>query len=396
MKIITQLDRKTFDEFVLAHPSSHYGKTSMWGAVKQRQENAKIIYAGLYHEEVLIATALLLEFKKWGVKYWYIPWGLCIDTANTTALQYFLVELKQLAQKQHIAFIRIDPNIRRDQNEHLTELFQKCGYQHKGYGYGYDGSWSNRYTLMIDLHQEESQILKNMTSTRRSAMKKLDVYCIETQIKTTQDIDILCLLETDLAINKGFKPHTPDFFKAIMEEFPDHHIYAVSTLNIEASIEKISQELASKKYQKDPEARAAKEKIIQDLNQLKSKYGMHVAIAAGLFLYDQHMSWDLYLYKRNDFQFINGTDAIHRFMINQMKERGVQLYDMCGFSGSTDVNDPYYGLYMYKSSFGSQIVEHLGEFNCIVDTKKSVRFEKYSRLFKKIKRRINYYRYKTK
>lgn len=396
MEFKDNLNVNTLNEFVLNHFNSHYGKTSMWAEVKRYQEKYNPVYTGLYDDDQLVATAVLLIKRKWGIRYAYIPWGICMDYNNTKLVQTFSHALVNYAKKHHLAFIKMDPNVRREGNEWFTELLKECGWTHKGYGYGYDGSWSNRYTLMIDITPDYQEIYKRFSSPRKSAIKKHNVYSIHTRLADQSELGTLCKLEKILAEEKGFTPHSEEFFANIMNNFPNNHVYAISTLNLDESIEKIEVELNSKKYAKDPEARAAKEKSRNELIELKKKYGTEVEIAAGLFLYASKMSWDLYLYKCSDFNFINGTDEIHQFMIQTMKEKGVELYDMCGFSGSVDPKDPYYGLYLYKSSFGSTIVEHIGEFNYLVQPSAFVRFNKVDRLYRKIRRKIGFITNKKK
>jgi lipid II:glycine glycyltransferase (peptidoglycan interpeptide bridge formation enzyme) len=36
-----------------------------------------------------------------------------------------------------------------------------------------------------------------------------------------------------------------------------------------------------------------------------------------------------------------------------------------GVSGSTDKNDPFYGLYLFKHRFGGDFIEYLGEFDYV-------------------------------
>lgn len=394
MEFKTNLNPKEIDEFVLSQPNCHYGKTSMWAKWKETHEKYKAVYLGLYDQNQLKATAVVLTGKKWGMRYGYIPWGMCLDYQDSELLKAFCLSLKEYGKKAKLSFIKIDPNVKRYEdgkdNEAITQQLIQYGFKHKGYGYGYDGSWSNRFTLMIDIQPDYSEIFKHFSSSRKSALKKHNVYSIHTSLKGIEDLDVLCRLEKILAEEKGFAPHSKKYFAGIMNAFKNNHLYAVSVLNVDESIQKIDAELNSKKYAKDPEARAAKEKSKNDLIELKKKYGNEVEIAAGLFLYANHTSWDLYLYKCSDFNFINGTDEIHQFMIQAMKERGVQNYDMCGFSGSTDPHDPYYGLYLYKSSFGSKIVEHIGEFNLDIKPNAWEKFNKIDRLYRKIRRKINY------
>ncbi len=392
MHINWNMNEKDFDEFVLNHPTSHYAKTSMWAKVKKYQENYNVVLSGLYQENKLQATALLLIKKKWGIRYAYIPWGICVDFDNLDLVQEYCKVIRDYAKKHKLAFVKMELNaLHDDKSENLIKSLDACGFKHKGFGYGYDGSWFNRFTLIIDLAPSYEDIQSRFTKARHSKINKHNKYSIYTKVATKKQIDVLCRLEKDLADTKGFKPHEPAFFENIIDNFPNNHVYAITTLDIKQSLENIQVELTHKKYVKDIKARTDKEKTYSDLLKLHEKHGDHVDIAAGLFLYDNLSSWDLYLYKCSDFNFINGTDKIHLFMIEEMKRRGVKHYDMVGFSGSTSPEDPYYGLYLYKSSFGSEVVEYVGEFNLVLNPKLKNIFDKTDRLYRKIRRKVHYY-----
>ncbi len=392
MRVNWNMNEIEFDQFVLNHPTSHYAKTAMWAKVKNFQENYKVVLSGLFQEENLVATALLLIKRKWGVRYGYIPWGICTDFDNLEYVQKYCAYIKEYAIKNKLAFVKMELNVVHDsKSKQLISLLSNSGFKHKGFGYGYDGSWFNRYTLIIDIEPPYEEIYSQFTKARHSKINKSNKYSIYTKVATKQQVDVLCRLEKDLADTKGFKPHSPSFFENIIESFPNHHVYAITTLDIKQSLENIKTEMTHKKYIKDIKAKADKEKTYNELLKLQEKHGDTVDIAAALFLYDKQTSWDLYLYKCSDFNFVNGTDKMHLFMIEEMKNRGVKNYDMVGFSGSTSPDDPYYGLYLYKSSFGSQIVEYIGEFNLVLNPTLKSLFDKLDRIYRKIRRKMNYF-----
>jgi lipid II:glycine glycyltransferase (peptidoglycan interpeptide bridge formation enzyme) len=202
--------------------------------------------------------------------------------------------------------------------------------------------------------------------------------------------------EVQLSEQDGFKPHSRKFFEALLESFGEHAVIYVTEINLDTMISGIEAELASKKYRKDPEARAAKEKELEKASGLKQKYGTKVPIACGLFIRLGHMSWDLYTYNHKEFNFIKPVDNLHAFAMNDMKEHGVLTYDMCGFSGTASKDDPYYGLYAYKRSFGPEFIEQIGEFDYVFRPKamKRFRFEKLA--VNHVKRKYWAYRYMKK
>ena len=79
-----------------------------------------------------------------------------------------------------------------------------------------------------------------------------------------------------------------------------------------------------------------------------------------------------------------------------MKNHGVTFYDMCGFSGSTEKSDPYFGLYDYKRSFGSQFYEQIGQFDMILNSKKTNFYNKGLHNVNRLKRKFNRFVYLKK
>jgi lipid II:glycine glycyltransferase (peptidoglycan interpeptide bridge formation enzyme) len=317
--------------------------------------------------------------------------------------------LKEYALKNQVQFLRVDPNVIRCHrtitgdpvddgfsNECVTEDLKELGYTHKGYGYAYNGSWTNRYTLFVDLNADMKDVIAGYAKPRKTALNRHAVIGVSTRIGNADDLPSLMDFEVQLSEQDGFKPHSRKFFEALLESFGEHAVIYVTEINLDTMISGIEAELASKKYRKDPEARAAKEKELEKASGLKQKYGTKVPIACGLFIRLGHMSWDLYTYNHKEFNFIKPVDNLHAFAMNDMKEHGVLTYDMCGFSGTASKDDPYYGLYAYKRSFGPEFIEQIGEFDYVFRPKamKRFRFEKLA--VNHVKRKYWAYRYKKK
>ncbi|MEG0238995.1 lipid II:glycine glycyltransferase FemX [Anaerorhabdus sp.] len=388
-----------FNEFVKNHTHGHYMKTSMW--VNTLDANTKPFYVGFYEEDKLIGTALVLK-KKWLNKsYLYIPWGPCIDYQNQTQLKETLNLLKTFTKNENCFMLRIDFNVIRVSrdldgneieginNEHITDTIIDCGFKHKGYGYAYNGSWVNRYTLVASLNKTIDEILASYAKPRQTAIKRHQIIGVQTRIGTLDDLDALCSFEKELAELQGFKPHSKEYFKKIIESFKQNARFYVTEIDLARMVQGLDEEIHSKKYAKDKEAYASKEKEYKEALQLQKTYGDHVKIAAGLFLYYGDTSYDLYTYNKKEFGFVKPVDNLHFFAMQDMKNLGVTHYDMCGFSGTVKKEDPYYGLYSYKKSFGSEFTEYIGEFDYIQSPKAYQNFIKQYRLYSKVKRKVN-------
>lgn len=407
MKFVEKIDEAIFDQFVRQHPHSHYMKSPYWGKYKQKTENYRYYCVGVMVDDQLVATALVLDKMQLGFgRYFYIPWGPCVDYHNKQLVSFLIEGIKKMAAAANVFMIRMDPNVIRVSrdikgnqvdginNEAVTDFLQSIGFRHKGYGYAYNGSWVNRYTLAVDLTGSETEIFKRFNKNKQSLLRRQQRLGYRSYKGTQENIKQLCQFEKDLSVIHHFKPHSHRFFSTILNSFPqDANIY-VTEVDFKKCAHEIQEELNSGKYRNDQEALQKKEKELQQYQQLAQQHSNPLVVSTGLFIKYGTKSYDLYMYNDKDFPFLKATDNTHWHVIRDMKQRGVTFYDMVGFSGVTDRSDPFYGLYDFKKSFGSEFIEYIGEFDYVYDEKKYERFKKYYRLKNRITLKLNRMIYK--
>lgn len=404
----TKISAEQLDHFVINHPYGHYMKTSMWGQVQQAL-NHEVQYWGFIENGTLKATALLLIKHQTGITSFYIPLGPCVDYENEELTRLFLQQLITQAEVQKADFLRIDPNVLRMEkdiqgnpiedgknNEMITTRIKQLGFRHKGYGYAYNGSWTNRFTLLVDLSSPMDDIVKHYSKARQNSLRRHAVIGVSTQVGNSDSLQDLCNFECQLAQIQGFKPHSQEFFQRILDSFKQHAVLYVTSIDLNQMIQGIRQEINSGKYNKDKEALQSKLAELSKAETLMSTYGNTPTIAAGLFLRLNNQCWDCYTYNHKDFNFIKAVDHLHRFAMEDMKNHGVIWYDMCGFSGVCDKSDPYYGLYDYKRSFGSQYTERIGEFDYVFHPLKFKSWKKADHYLRALRRKVHQIQFKKK
>jgi lipid II:glycine glycyltransferase (peptidoglycan interpeptide bridge formation enzyme) len=395
-----------FDAFIAAHPYGHYMKTTMWAKEMEYEGNHPRFFVFTDENNHMVGTAMAV-YKKWlGQPYLYIPWGPCIDYEDPDTVTQVFTLLKNYGASQHVIFLRTDPNVLRKchdikgndiegpNHEYVTEILKSLGYHHKGYGYAYNASWTNRYTLIVDLHDDMDTVESRFTKVRQRSLRKSRKLGLETRIGGKEDIPLICELEKQLFAIKANKPHTPEFFENILDSLGEHAAVYVTSCNLKYAIEVLEKELNTKQMQKDASAHDRQVKEIEHLRSLMNQYGEKVDVAAGLFARLGDKSWDLYIYNHKAFGFLKVTDPLHRFVMEDMKNHGVLQYDMVGFSGCTDKKDYNYGLYNYKSSFAPEFIERIGQFDYVYNEGAWKRFN-WGRLnVNRVKRRWYILRYK--
>ncbi|MFV0380278.1 MAG: lipid II:glycine glycyltransferase FemX [Anaerorhabdus sp.] len=401
-KYIENLSEKEYNNFLLNIDYIHYKQSPSWATFTK----SKAIYVGIENDNKLVGVAMILKRNTLLGNYFYIPLGPCCNFKDHNLTKIFLENIVCTAKKNNAFMVKIDPNVKRqskningdivegENNEDVTTLLNDLGFKHKGYNYGYDGSESNRFTLILDISKDFESIYKNFSKTRKRRINKSNSLPITTRIADSSEICKILPLEKDLAKDQGFKPHSAKYFMNLMDSFKDNCKFYISEINLEEAISLLTKEIDGIKSSKKLSEKANKVELLNNFNKLYQTFGKVAVTSAAINVNIGNYSWNLYLYTKNEFFFINASDQTHIFAIKDSKERNGKYYDFCGFSGSTNVDDQYYGLYFYKSSFNPEFIERIGEFDYIISKKKYKVFKKLQILYMKTKRKINYKIYK--
>lgn len=404
MEFITISDRSVFDSFVTNHPNTHYMKTSMWGELKKRTENYRYTMHGFYEDGRLVGTAMVLHHSWFTHPFLYVPKGICLDYENEERVKEAYLLLSEYADSMHVQFLRVDPNVLRREHEldgtvienginheHITDALIRLGYTHKGYGYAYNGSWTNRFTLIVDLKDEMDIVRSRFSKRRKRSVKKNESIGITTRTAGKEELGILMDMQKMLTEQHGFKPDSREYFETLMDCFGKHAVYYVSTVQMEQMIAYLR---TRTQIRDNPAAAEKAERELGEALRLQKQYGNQIPVASGLFIRINHMCWCWYYYFNKFFRSYSPLDSLHCYAMQDCRQYGVTKYDLSGFSGTVDKNDPVYRLYEYKHEFGPQFIEEIGEFDYVRHTASWKRFKKEKIVVNHFKRKYWEKRYK--
>lgn len=401
-------DKNTFDTFVKENKYKHFAKTSMWGEFKKRESNLDYFLLGFYEKDQLIGTALALFGKQYGQKYLYVPKGPCIDYENDAVRTEAFKLLKQFADEKNVTFLRVDPNVTRKphdidgnvlegfNNEYITEDLIHNGFRHKGYGYGYDGSWFNRYTLVVDLHDDIKTIRSRFSSSKKWGLNKAKKLGVSARLGDQSNITDLMVLQKQLSERKGFVPSKAEYFEALIESFKENIDIYIAEIDMPVALEAARADLKKKEEKGGDKQIANAKKVLSLFEKYMHDYPQKMTIAAGVFITLGDTTWCLHYYFHKEFNMFSPLDTLNFYVMSEKKEHGVCYYDLCGFSGKTTKDDPEYPLYEYKRKFGSFYVEQIGEFDYIRKENAMKRYKFITRAVNHVKRRYHIAKYKTK
>ena len=125
-----------------------------------------------------------------------------------------------------------------------------------------------------------------------------------------------------------------------------------------------------KKYEtsnkQDKESIERLENQIEKINEYKKEYGKKKNLGTILFL----------IYGNEVLSLFGGTDdnllqfqsayTIHYAGIKYAIEHGYKRYNFYGITGDFNKENPLYGLYLFKKSFGGHVVELIGEYDLVI------------------------------
>src|SRR5690554_2102423 len=415
MKFLINIEKERFDAFNRNHKNNHYTKMSSYGIFRQGKNTGYLCLGIEDDNQQLIATALLIIMHVPMIgKLFYVPSGPNLDISNLELQTFFYDHLKQLAKNQKCFMIKIDPNIERlahfkdgsvdpdgFNNEHYVDFFKKLEFYHTGFKYGYSGYWRNRFTYILDLSQDLSTIHRNI-KRYNTYHEKNESRFVEVKKRYERDLHVLVQSQKQLSKKRVFVPKEEAHFRKLMKSFKEDAVLYIATVDYPRALEslirqkeelqaKLSQDIKESKKNQVEKQIAALERECDEIFELANKYPEPVKVGAKLILNIGPKLFNINMYTQPLLNNMRVAFALHDQAIIDAKQANIKEYNFEGVSGSLDPNDIYYGMYVFKKSFGGDFVEYLGEFDCVL---KPLKYNWYVSKLPKLQRVIRYMRTK--
>lgn len=374
-KLIT--DKSLFDTFVENHIYTHYQKTSTWGEYRVNYcGDEAYLMIGAFYEQQLVGTAMVTITKRKGIgKVAYVAQGLCIDYQNKKLVHLLIDAIHRNVKPYKVTCLKMDFNVKRclhaidgsviegEDNQWLTDFLVSMGFKHRGYGYAYDGSWANRFTLIAPVSKDKYE-----KTVQKSLMQ-----AVNRQLKTglivrdgcDEDLPAFVKAAQALGDKKHFTADNETYFSNYINANKPYSVFKIAEIDYELKAKIFEEELNSSKVRRNPELLASVqrkyEQAVADVNAGKTKE----ILGGAIYMRIGNMLFDPYTYTFKEHNEFKAAACLHIATSRQYVPMGVDYLDFVGFAGNTDVNDPYYGLYDFKSKFGSEFVEYIGEFDYV-------------------------------
>ena len=397
MKLVKNLSKEQYEEFVKNHQNNHFLQSYAWGEFSKQEKNLIPNYIGLKDKDKLVATALLLEKKlPLGLCYFYAPRGFMIDYNDEKLLKEFTEAIKQYAKEKKAIFIKIDPAIIYnsedtfgkkiiEENNKEIELLKKIGYKHLGFTKNFE-TMQPRYTFRIDMNKSWEELNNNFSKTTKQRIKKAEDLFVEVKVGDKNDLKIFYDLMMLTESRKDFVTHNEKYYESLYEIWNKENScnLFLGIVNLDKIINKQTkikteleeelkqlptENLSKSQNTKKQELEKRIDNIEKDLlryNDVKEEYGNTITLSAHFIIQYKDKAWVLYAGNHNILTDTYANYETYKEHIKYYYDNDIKIYDQFGTIGDLSKDNPLLGLHEFKKKFGGDYVEFVGEFDYII------------------------------
>lgn len=332
-----------YTEFLKNHDLCDFQQSMEWGKVKEYWKNEIFI---LLDKEDNIKASISILIRKIPLfgNLMYVPRGPICDIHDEKVLQEITEEIRKIAKKYKAFVIKIEPNIEKTDLQ-FQNIIKKLGYHIYSQAMDFDQEIQARHNLRLNLkNKTEEEVFQSFNAKTRYNIRLAIKKQVEIKELGIEGIDIFHKLLEETAKRDGFRVRPKAYFTKVYQEFQK-----------------------------------------QDIKVLVAYYqGKEIASIIPI-VYGKKM-WYLYGASSNENRNVMPNYLLQWTAIQTAIQKGLEVYDFRGVSFKDGKPD---GLYQFKKSFGTNLVELIGE---IYIPFRPIKYKLYQ-IAEKIFRKINNFLY---
>lgn len=407
MKLI-EINEKEFKKLADKSPQITFHQTKEWAELKKT--NGWIpYYISLDDQGRSKACALLLAKKIPVIKQYifYSPRGFLIDYKNKKLLEIFTRELKKFVKEKKGIFIKIDPYVPYKEHDNDGKLVENgfdysicyqnlvdLGYHHFGFNLMQD-TLQPRWMHVIDTKEKTlEEVMEQMESKTRQILRKNEKSGVEVRDITKEELPLFKEIMKHTSDRREFIDRPLSYYQNMWKYLHDSGILKIMIAeinfnkykeNTEKELAEIKKELEDRIYKKeknllrmnekkfnqkkkqDEESIARLEKQLTKIKEYIKEYGEKTTLGGILFLVYGNEVLSLYGGSEAKLMQFQSAYSTHFAGIKYAVENHYDRYNFYGITGDFREENPLYGLYLFKKSFGGVVVELIGEFDLIIN-----------------------------
>ena len=394
---IREISENEYSDFIKSFQYSSIYQTVEYASVMKKQ-NYNYLFLAAYEGNTVVGASLLLIRINKGFQYAYAPRGFYIDYSNKTLLMNFTKELKRFLNSKGIVAIKISPLIIRNilnkegkvigTNPNYDMIFnnlKECGYYHFGYNKGFE-AYKPRFEAILDISKDYRLLFKNIKKEYKTKIRSAEKQGIRIYRANSNELSYLY----DLIKDKY--PRKLDYLEDSLKYYgkSDKMDYYYAKLDTKYYIQLIQKEYTSKeeecnrlnslilgnkenssligrKMDADKQLSIYRNKLVEATELLKNH--PEGLVLASVLIAKERDEIQLYMDGYNPhYKSFNAKHILLWKIIEKYSKLGFRRFNLGGIADIT--NDKYKGLFQFKTNFGANIVEYIGDLELVINTLK--------------------------
>lgn len=378
----TDVPRDEFDAFVHNSIQNTLYQESTWCEVKNNWDS---YLTGIYEDGRLVGTGLVLVRHLFGpFTLFYLPRGPILDTDNLSQVEFYFSELKKLAKSHKAIVIRFDPALcsrrfpyeeRNHQPErsylNYIEFLKKLGIKHKGYTQSMEETTQPRFNAAKHVSKEYYDELDRRV--RRCIVKSME-YGIEI-LEGKQYLPEFYQSIQYTEKRKAIALRNLSYFEHMVEVYGDRAICWIAVLNFPKKIKEIQSRLKEmeERFSTGELKKKEKNRLMEEISKTKmtihslqehfEKEGKDQVVTCGMLgVYNKGLMDLLYMGNHPDYLLFRSSYRLYNEGLKRCVDLGIETCSFGGIEGSLDD-----GLTLFKSNWGMEVEEYIGEFDLVLN-----------------------------
>ncbi len=385
-----ELTEKEYEKYWKNHPLKTFLSAPEISELRKKS-NWDTYYVGVKEDKKVIAATMLLAHKRHFGKYeFYSPRGYLLDFNNKKLVDYFTNELKIFIKAKKGYIFRVDPYLiykERDidgniveggvDNSKVVDNLYKLGFKKVPIENMEQVGWM--FSLGLEGKNEE-QIMKEMKSSTRNKIRKIEKSGIEVNEIGYEDLDRFQSIMEETSKRKGFSNRKLSYYQDMYKLFHDKDEvkFFITELDLKKYISNLEKDIKEREDKLNSLSDAkyndgAKKNLTNEINSITKriddaksiideKKTNIITLSGSMFMLIQPEV--IYLSSGNYEEFLK-FDSQYLIQWNLIKygiEHGFKKHNFYGIPANINEHPKDYGIYEFKRGFNGYVEELIGEF----------------------------------
>ncbi len=330
--------RDAWNRFVASSPHGHILQSWEWGDVKGRTGWRPLRLGLLDAGEIRAAAQVLIRSLPYGVgRLAYVPKGPVLDYADPALLDVTLDALRDLAARERVISLKIEPEM--VEPSPVSDTFLADGLVPAP-------AVQMRSTIWVDLTASEDEMLARQKQKTRYNIRLAERKGVEVRSGTPADLPLWYRMYEVTSRRDTFSIHGLDYYRTVLD-------------------------------------------ILQPSGLADLLLAYHDGdLLAGIIVFAfGHEAQYMYGASSNEKRNLMAPYLVQWRGMQWAKARGARVYDLWGIPDHLDEREDLWGVYRHKRGYGGEIVRYIGAFDLVRAPLQHMALERVARpLFKRVAR----------